>query len=479
MQAKIGLQRYLKNITFGRKLHEVPPKKSLDTWALNYWLLQRYAKISFRIYYRKIAFINRHRLPVNQSVILAPNHQNALMDAMLWVCLTEYQTVFLARADIFKGKRLIRFLNYLNIMPIYRIRDGIENVRRNDEVFEKTSRVLHNRYNPLCLFPEGNHGDKRRLRNLVKGLFRIAFMAQEAFGEQPGVKIVPVGVDYGHYQHFRSSLFVNIGESIEVSEYYREYRENPVNGINKLKERYIAEIRKLMIDIQTEEFYDLYMALRTVYNQSMRIRMGIKGSTLADRFRADKQMITMLDQQLVRDRQILVQLNEWMCAYQEGLKKMRLRDWVLQKSRYSLPGILGETLAMAALMPLFVVGAVENYLPYWFTASRVTGIKDPQFHSSFKYVIGMIAFPVWYVVWIGILCFLTFPVWAKALDIVTLPLLGLFSFHYYIRVKKLTARFRYTCQVIRKNPLILDLQKKRHNILHKTDSVIEQIQSNP
>jgi len=181
-------------------LKDLFSKKKIDEWALDYWLLQRYAIFCYNIYYRKVEVINRHNIPRDYPVILAPNHQNALMDALAIVCNMPYQCVFLARADIFKGKRLIRLLTFMNIMPVYRIRDGIEKVKMNDAVFGKTVDVLHNKLNPLCLFAEGNHGDKRRLRPLVKGLFRIAFQAQEKYGNNPVVKIVPIGYDYGHYQ---------------------------------------------------------------------------------------------------------------------------------------------------------------------------------------------------------------------------------------------------------------------------------------
>ncbi len=52
-----------------------------------------------------------------------------------------------------------------------------------------------------------------------------------------GVKIVPIGVDYGHYQNFRSTLFMNIGKPIEVSEFMGAYHENPVMAINQMKDR--------------------------------------------------------------------------------------------------------------------------------------------------------------------------------------------------------------------------------------------------
>ena len=87
-------------------------------------------------------------------------------------------------------------------MPVYRIRDGKETLSKNDEIFIRSADVLHDRKH-LCLMPEGNHGDKRRLRPLVKGLFRIAFMAQEEFKAEKGVVIIPVGLDYSHYFKIR------------------------------------------------------------------------------------------------------------------------------------------------------------------------------------------------------------------------------------------------------------------------------------
>ena len=212
-------------------------KKSIDEWSLKYWLLQQYAGFVYRLYFRKLESVNRSNIPRNAPVILASNHQNALIDALAFVFDAGYQPVFLTRADIFKGKFMIGLLTFLNMLPIFRIRDGIENVRKNDEVFEKSLRILHNKLNPLCLFPEGNHGDKRRLRPLVKGIFRIALMAQETYGDKPAVKIVPVGFDYSHYQKFRSTLFINYGKPIEISEFYPVWKNNPVDAINQLRDR--------------------------------------------------------------------------------------------------------------------------------------------------------------------------------------------------------------------------------------------------
>jgi len=440
-------------------------KKSIDEWALDYWLLQQYARLCFRIYYKKIWVVNLHNIPKNQPVIIAPNHQNALMDAMLFVSVTKSQIVFLARADIFKGKLLIRLLTYLNIMPIYRLRDGIENVKRNDEVFAKTARVLRNKFNPLCIFPEGNHGDRRRLRNLVKGIFRIALGAQEEYGEKLGVKIVPVGIDYGHYQNFRTTLLVNVGQPIEISEYSRLCRENPVQALNQLKERFAAEVSKLMINIRSEEYYETYMGLRIIYNAEMRKRMSISGNSPEARFRADKAMIGMLDRELESSPEFINRLDNLVSDYSHRVKKAHLRDWVLSRDRYSVPVLCMDTLIRIILLPVFILGYISNYVPYRFTETRTRNIKDPQFHSSIKYVTGMVVFPTWYLVMAIGICFIPAAAWIKWTFMLLMPLTGLPAFHYYIGAKKLLSRIRYTLGVIRKRPEIHRMKELRKDIV--------------
>jgi hypothetical protein len=46
------------------------------------------------------------------------------MDALTIVCNTSFQAVFIARADIFKGKLQIHILNFMNISK----KDGINSI---------------------------------------------------------------------------------------------------------------------------------------------------------------------------------------------------------------------------------------------------------------------------------------------------------------------------------------------------------------
>jgi len=452
--------------------------RTIDQWTWDYWLLQQYANLFYKGYFKKIYINNLDNLPRNQPVIIAPNHQNTLMDALAIVYSAKCQPVFLARADVFKGRILIHFLNFLNIMPIYRMRDGVSNVRKNDEIFEKTLSVLKNKLNPMCLFPEGTHGDKRRLRPLKKGIFRIAFMGQEYFKDNPGVKIVPVGLDYSHYQKFRSTLFINFGRPLEVSEYYRLYTENSNEAINRIKEKLAGEISKLMIDIQTEEHYDLYQGLRTVYNPEMRKKLKIAGKSLLDKFIADKRMISMLDEYSEKNPKEISSLDNKVSEYFKGLDELNLRDWVLRRDRYPLITRLPEAMALLILLPVHLLGVINNYLPYKIPTILIKNIKDHQFHSSFKHVMAMMFFPVYYIILMVPALVFLWTWWLKLAYIITLPLTGLFAFKYYIRFKKLSARFRYSRLNSKKSSKIHYLKILRKDIISSMDRIVEKVSAN-
>ncbi|MBN2215474.1 MAG: 1-acyl-sn-glycerol-3-phosphate acyltransferase [Bacteroidales bacterium] len=447
-------------------------KRTIDQWTWDYWLVQRYVILCYRVFYKRIYSHNLQNLPSNEPFILAPNHQNALMDALAFVCNTPFQVVFLARADIFKGKLLIHFLNYLNIIPIYRIRDGIDNVRRNDEVFAKTLQVFRNKHNPICIFPEGNHGDKRRLRQLVKGIFRMAFIAQEDYKDQPGVKIVPVGLDYGHYTNFRTTIFINYGKPIEVSEYYRQYEEDKVKAMNDLRDRLASEIRKLMIDIRNEEYYETYMMLRTIYNSRMRELMNIKGNNLLDRFNADKKMIEILDMQLAEDESRIAAIDKLVMDYNLGLKSINIRDWIVKKGDFSYLAECLKLLAMIVAFPVYLLGLINNYIPYTIPSLYVRNVKDRQFHSSMKFVLSMIFFPLYYAIVIVLAALIIPGALFSWLYILLIPVSGIFAYSYYIWIKKSVAKFRFIRHTKKVRGKTGDLIHNRKKILDLMDDII-------
>ena len=419
--------------------------RTIDQWSLGYWMVKYlWAKHALDFYYRKIELRNAKIIPHDKPAIIAPNHQNALMDALGIVFEVPFQTIFMTRADIFEKPFVRKILTFLNMLPIYRKRDGLASLAKNEEIFMETTRILKDHHNPVCLFPEGNHGDRRRLRPLVKGIFRIAFKAQEDYKEKPFVQIIPTGIDYSHYQKSNQTLFLNFGQPIEVSEYWKLYEENSAVGINALRDRLIEEMRKLMIDIQTEEYYNTYMGLRDLYRPEMYARLGIKKDKLSTRFDTDKILIAALDKTLESDPEKIKTIDQKFKSYAALRDKLNLREWVFRKKRYSVALNLLSLVLCLVLSPLFVLGLFNNWPNFFIPIKLVKKIKDPQFRSTAAWGSGAAIQVVYYLI-LAVLAIIFMPFWwAAVLYIFSLPFTGKIALEIRRLYIKSLARLRYT-----------------------------------
>jgi len=174
--------------------------KPLGKYSKGYQFLRAYIHITLRnLFLKDVEVRGIEKIDPKKPIILAPNHQNALVDALLVATSIKQQPVFLARADIFEKPIIVKILRYLKMLPVYRIRDGFDTLKKNEDIFEQCVNFLGGK-NTLILFPEGNHANKRHFRPLKKGLARIAFEAESKNDFNLGLQVIPVGVDYSNYR---------------------------------------------------------------------------------------------------------------------------------------------------------------------------------------------------------------------------------------------------------------------------------------
>lgn len=444
----------------------------IDKRSILYYMLYYYVKFVFFQYYSRVDITGVENIPRNEPVIFAPNHQNALMDALIVLFAAPQDVVFLARADIFRKKFLARALNALKILPVFRMRDGAAELAKNQEIFDITVGVLHRKHY-LCLMPEGNHGHQRRLRPLVKGIFRIAFKAQEEKGQEPYVKIMPTGLDFQHYVKHNQTLYINFGKPIEVSDYWELYQENTAKAINALRDRLSEEMKPLMIHIESEEHYETYMGLRTIFNERMREIMGIRSKKLRNRFRADKEMIRQLDEHLEKNEEAFKKISEKVTEYMEGIEKLGIRDWVVRDKGYGFGRAIWRYLTLILTFPVFVYGLINNALTYFVPIRLVRNIKDRQFHSSVKAGFAiLIGFPLFYLLQTILVGLLTGPWWIWVVYLVLLFPSGKAALYWYFRWKKTNRGLDFRIKFRRKNDLAMKLVSLREEIIVETEKVI-------
>jgi 1-acyl-sn-glycerol-3-phosphate acyltransferase len=414
-----------------------------------YYNIYPYVRMFFFHFYGKVQVKGLENIPKGQPVIFAPNHQNALMDALIVLFASPQDVVFLARADIFNSRAMAFFINSLKVLPVFRQRDGAQELGKNEEIFDISVNTLKHHHH-MCVMPEGNHGHQRKLRAFGKGIFRIAFTAQEDHGSEPFVKIVPVGIDMSDYVKQNASLFLNFGEPMEMSDYWEQYQEAAPRAINAAKKDLIDNLKPLMIHIDTDEYYQTLMDIREIFNDSMRAAKEAEAGDSKMKAIADKVM-----------------------QYKKGLEDMNIRDWVVREKGIGALKSLGLHLGLILTFPLFLYGYLTNILPYWLPVRMVRNLKDRQFHSSVKLGLAvLILFPLWYFIMSLLVLIFVDPWWVSLIFLFTLFPIGKFALRWYFRWKKTVRGSWFNRRLRRGDQSAQEMVELREEIIRLTREAI-------
>jgi len=400
----------------------ITKRENIEKKSITYNITKFFVDLYFKLFFPK-KVVGIKKINFDDILIFAPNHQNALMDALAILTMRVWKPVFLARADIFKKPLIEKILTFLRIMPVFRIRDGYENLMQNDKIFRKTIDVLNNR-NGLVILPEGSHEGFRRLRQLKKGIARIAFQAINDTKGQINIKIVPVGLEYSHYYKFGSKMLLRLGEPINVLDYYPKYLKNNAKAINELIAELYIRIKKEMIHIKSEEYYAEYELLR-LQGALETVIANKQKPNLNNLFDPSRQIINQLDELYETDNE---GFNKIISEIQDFQKNLSLAGIEAPVHPSKMKGLclFANIPVLIASLPLFIYGFINNMLPVGIIMLTSSKIKDPQFISSVRYVLGFVLFPLFYVIQTVIFAILVKNLWWALVYFATLPFFALF-----------------------------------------------------
>ncbi len=428
-----------------------------ENYHLGYDILRVYARFVHWLIHRRITIVGRENLPKDTPIVLAPNHQNALMDALAVLLLIPQQPVWLARADIFKTKMLTKILHFLKISPVYRIRDGKDTLDKNDAVFELAIRVLKNK-KALAIFPEAQHTFKRQSRVHKKAIPRIAFMAEEREDFKLGIQVVPVGLYYDHYFKYNRELLVTFGTPIAVKDYQELHTKNPASAAIELRNEIFDHLVPLTLNIKSKTHYEAYEMLREMYfNQASKKQTGTA--------------------KLEKEKALISDVEQWEAAqpgeaeifftkienYRQELKNLGINDRA-PASKKSLLHLIFNCFLAGLTFPPFLYGWLNHFLAFHLPSILIRKkIKDRVFWATVEYVLWFLLLPVfsllqWALVWI-----FTGNFYLSLIYLITLPVFGKLALYlsdfytglrYQIKLSTLGAKGK-SLRALRKE--ILDL----------------------
>ena len=399
-------------------------EKKVQDYDFMYDFLRYYVDIVMKLSYRKIKYVGKEFIPKDGAVILAPNHTNALMDAMVVLGMDHRPKVFVARADIFRNPKIAKILTWLKIMPIMRMRDGYEEVKKNNETIERAVDVLRDRV-PFCIFPEGTHQAKYSSLPLAKGIFRIAFQAQELMPDMP-LYIVPVGIRYGSFFRFRSTVRVQIGESINVGRFIKEHSEMaPAEQMTAIRELLTERIQNSIFYIPNDEDYDaMYEICATVVKHQVKsCRYTVDGKRLRGmdaHFEANNRTVRQIMRMKESNPEVAAELLK---LGKEAFEERTSQSISLNSvsAKHGLASRLMQLVFFIIKLPYTIPASILTLPMTAVVKSLFKVIKDHAFRNSIRFMANLILWPILMIIYAALAyAFLPWQ-WALPITLAILP----------------------------------------------------------
>jgi 1-acyl-sn-glycerol-3-phosphate acyltransferase len=193
----------------------------------------------------------KENIPEKGAVLFIGNHQNALLDAILIPTTNSRVTYFLSRASAFNSKITTILLKSLNMIPVYRIRDGVNTIEKNIGTFEQCYEILKAK-RAIEIFAEGEHHLDRRIIPLKKGFARIILGTLQKYPDLD-INIVPIGINYDSRLNFPSSSSIYYGEPIHANPFFN--LENPDMKFSEILHQVSEALKKLTLHVENSTDY--------------------------------------------------------------------------------------------------------------------------------------------------------------------------------------------------------------------------------
>lgn len=385
-----------------------------------YHLIKNSIRVAFKVFYRKIFFSGREKIPTNKKMIFAVNHPTAFTEPLLVASFLKQKANVLLRGDAFASKFAIWILRQIKTIPIFRSRDGMANLRKNEEIMEEIKDKLHSGKEHILILAEGTSEHRKNLRPIQKGTARMLFDTYEKYGDTD-LCVVPIAVNYTDANVYRSFFSAEVCAPILLENYLDLYKENKAKAIKKLTTDIQTAMKAKVVNIENRSKEDLVNILLDINRNDLTFKalpLVEKDMTLVHQ---EWQIAENINNKSLEDLQKLAKKTD---AYTRLLHEYRVDDFGAAQSNKS--NFLNWLLLFIGF-PFHIIGFIWNYPPLRL-AANISNKKSPEikFIGSICIAVGYLIWFSWYFFWI--IGTWTATNWIIALGVaIFMPLLGRIS----------------------------------------------------
>jgi 1-acyl-sn-glycerol-3-phosphate acyltransferase len=341
--------------------------------SLFYYLVAGLVRTTSWFMFSRIEVRGLDRVSWNEPCIVSPNHQNAFLDALLVGITAPVTLTFPSRASVF-GTPFDWFLEALNMVPIYRRRDGFDKLQKTRDILAEQRHQLR-QGRSLVLFSETEHAHTYYLRPLSRGSARLALKTQQETDRT--VQLVPVGINYYHLCQPGFKVSIVFGKPLRAPDYMDRYQNEEAVCVNELRDDLTAAMKDCMlVPEKTDDYHER-----------------------VDRINRKNEHLSFPEmKEALQTPEILKPKGEH-------------RPWL-------------ETLGRGINL--------LNAGPLWLVSTLMHWVDEPPFTASLKFAVGMFGLPLW---WIGLFVLLGGIVrWTVAATVVGVAVLTMILHIFLVRL---------------------------------------------
>lgn len=442
-----------------------------------YKLLKLIVKVSLHVFFRKIIIQTKVSLPKSGPLIIVVNHPNTFMDPLIVATLFKQKVGFLANASVFVNETVNYIFRYFNVIPVYRQKDMVEGSQPdNSKTFDECTKYLK-QGNALMIFPEGSSYNELRLRKIKTGTARIALNAESQNNFKLGIKILPIGLYYSDPSRFRSKIYINIDEPIDVADFEDAYNDNSALGVQKLTASIKKSLEENIIITQDQDQEDLFFKIKRIYKNRL-LEKSENPKAQNEEFRLTKELAKAIQYFQINSEETFQRIKNLVEEYVDLIDETEVKYSESNNQKNEPPTTLGQGLRIIYLiigLPIFCLGILQNYIPYklpFFVAEKIT--KEVEYHAPIMLSIGILVFPLYYSFLLFVFYYLV-SISALYLTIyfVFLPLTGFYCLHYIDLIQKTKNRLKLYLMLKNSDQRILKMRNLEFETIYLLDEARE------
>lgn len=426
-----------------------------------YGVLRAIGRLALRWFYRDVEVVGTNRIPDEGPALLASNHPNALVDALVIGCTLRRPVTLTAKATLL-GHPITRVLLRLTgVVPLRRASDVLAagpatpDPSRNDTAFAAVLDVLESG-GMVLLFPEGKSHSDPSLAPLKTGLARIALMARDERG-LASVPIIPIGLTFERKWDPRSRVLLRVGIPVHMD----DDAPNAVEAVASLTRRVDAGLRDVTLNFPTSDEARRVLAISATVAEVLDDFRSLDAPdppladsvAVAQRISAIVPRLTDLALPLrTRVEQFLDHLGH----FETILHLNMIAAGDVQMSTRTAPGVwfaVRELLIGVVGGPFALWGRVNHWVPL--RIARAIALKisryddEPAMNTIIAGVVLVLAF---YTAQIGVIAW-QLGGWLALVYAASLPASATWDFRYADRLRRAAARVR-TYFRLRRDPML-------------------------